>query len=355
MEHAEAQRLQRPVHALGPQQQRHQQPAADQRGHGGAHLRVAPEALPVALAQGDEIQGEVAARAEHEHQRDRLHQRRVVIAQALVVRRQPAQAHRGEHVHERFLRRHAGQPVGQRTGQREQHVDAPQALGRLGHARGELGVLHRAGRLGLEELAAAHAQQRQHGHGQDQDAHAADPLHEGAPHVHRQRQRVQARQHRGAGGGQARDGLEIRMRERHRPADGLHHHQQRQRREERDHHPHQRHQHHAVARQQLAPVLAQAYPEDGAGQAGDADRQRVLRPQPLVRPQRRGQRHAQRDGEHGQQRSEHAQDGQHIGHGGVRRRSRSRGTAAPPRAPGACGAGRTPRGRCSRSPCGCAG
>ena len=59
----------------------------------------------------------------------------------------------------------------------------PEGLGGLGDAGRELLVLHRARRLGLEELHAADPQQRQDRDRQHDDSHAAEPLQRAAPHV----------------------------------------------------------------------------------------------------------------------------------------------------------------------------
>jgi hypothetical protein len=67
------------------------------------------------------------------------------------------------------------------------------------------------GRLGAVELHAADAEHRQYGHGDHDDADAAQPLQQLAVEQDRFGQIVEARQHRGAGGGEAGDGLEDRV------------------------------------------------------------------------------------------------------------------------------------------------
>ena len=107
-----------------------------------------------------------------------------------------------------------GQPVGERAGRRDQCVHHPQALGGFGDARGQLGVLHRPRRLGLEHLAAADAEQRQDGHRQHDQRPCRPASSAGAPEVDRGRQLVEAGQHGRARRGQAGHGLEIGVGER---------------------------------------------------------------------------------------------------------------------------------------------
>ena len=61
----------------------------------------------MAFAQGDKIQGKVTAGDQHEHQRNAFEHGRLEMGKAGVMGRKPAQADRGEHVHDRIQRLHA--------------------------------------------------------------------------------------------------------------------------------------------------------------------------------------------------------------------------------------------------------
>jgi hypothetical protein len=131
------------------------------------------------------------------------------MAETGIVAGEAAQAHGRKGVHDGIEPVHPG-PVQAKDAQHgDNSVNAPEALGGLRHARGQLRVLHRSRRLGLEHLAAADAEQRQDRHRQHDQAHAAEPDHHAAPEVDRRRHLVEVGQHRRTGGGQAGHGLEI--------------------------------------------------------------------------------------------------------------------------------------------------
>ena len=123
----------------------------------------------------------------------------------------PPSAIVGERVADRVEPVHARELERDDAGHRDQEVDEPQRLRRLRDARRELLVLDRTRRLGLVELHAADAEQRQDGDHQHDDAHAAEPAERVTPEVDRRRQIIEPHQHRRAGRGQARHGLEERV------------------------------------------------------------------------------------------------------------------------------------------------
>ena len=260
MKHAQTQRIQRAIHALDPQNKRHQQPRAHQRANRGAHFGVAHKAVDAAFAHGHKVQRKVAAGQQHEDQRHAFKQRRVEIGKAGIVGRQSAQTHRGKHMHQRVQRLHAAGPEGQKTADGEQCIHTPQALGGFGNTRRELGILYRACSFCSEKLSTPDSQQRQNGHSQNQNPHAAHPLHKGAPDVDGHRQLIQPAKHGGARRRQARNRLKVGMG----CADGNTHpvqaHQQGQHGAQRQHHPDQRHQNYAMARLQILLVAIQASP-----------------------------------------------------------------------------------------------
>ncbi len=128
------------------------------------------------MPEGDEVQRKIDRRQKHEHHRDHVDQRAVEITHAGVVGREAADRDGRKGVADRIEHAHAGQPVGQAAGNGQAQIDVPQRLGRLGDARRQLAVLHRAGRLGPVQLHATDAEHRQYRDRQHDDAHAAEPL-----------------------------------------------------------------------------------------------------------------------------------------------------------------------------------
>ncbi len=125
------------VHAAG--EQHHGDQRGDQQQHGdvGAHLGVARERCQRAQLPQQKIARKADAGQGHEQHRRPFQLRRIPVAEALVVRREPAQAHRGAHVHEGVGPAHATPAVGQKAGQRQHEVNAPHAARGFGDARGQ--------------------------------------------------------------------------------------------------------------------------------------------------------------------------------------------------------------------------
>ena len=70
------------------------------------------------------------------------------------------------HVHDGVFPFHACQMVGDRAGDGDAEIDDVERLGRVGNAGRQAVLLEGARRLGLDDLRAAHAEQRENGHGQ---------------------------------------------------------------------------------------------------------------------------------------------------------------------------------------------
>ena len=293
------------VGSLGQQEGRDAQGRSHHPQEHAPRLHVGDVRGERAAAHGDEMRREIEACRQHEGDSHGLDRLRVEVGEARVARGEAAQAHGREAVDDRVHPRHAGQA--ERDDAREGHdrIHRPEPLGGVADSRRELGVLHAARALRLEELAAAHAQERQDGHRQDDDPHAADPDHERAPDVERGLQRVQAGEDRGPGGRHARDGLEVGVREGH----------ARDREEERDggegghHRPDEGDQQEAVARLQLAPVPA-ARDEEGEEPGHEGDEEPGLE----GRVRAIGQREGKRDGHEEGGREEQHRPREHVQH-----------------------------------------
>jgi len=204
-------------------------------------------------------------------------------------------------VHHRVPAVHAQEIQTAGTGSGENHVDDPQALGRLGDARRDLGVLHWTRGFGLEHAAAAETQQRQDGNGENDDAKAADPVHESSPEVDRQGQLIKSGQDRRTGRREARNGLKVGVR----PGQSVDVQIQGQRTESRQQHPDQGDQQEALAHPHLALLPAYRKRQQGAAEDGDQHRFVVRALRAVGRQPRDGERDQHQETEAGNQ---HAED-----------------------------------------------
>ena len=171
-------------------------------------LGITPVRHERAMPQGKEMRREIEAGNQHEDDQHPLDRRRIESCDVGVMGRVAAQRHGRKAVADRLVPVHAGNAQTHDAQRRGAGIDQPEIVGGLGDARGELGLFHRARRLGAKQLHAAHTQQRQDGNRHHDDPHAADPLQQMAPDIDRLRQGVEPDQQGGAGGGQRRDGLE---------------------------------------------------------------------------------------------------------------------------------------------------
>ncbi|EXI83900.1 MAG: hypothetical protein AW11_04062 [Candidatus Accumulibacter regalis] len=137
------------------------------------------------LREGQEVGAEVDAGEQGEKDDHELYIEAVEVSDAGVLARKTTEAHHRESVHHRVPRLHSDVMQTDAAGNGQDHIDDPQTFGRLGDARRDLGILHRARRFGLEHAAAAKTEQRQNGDGKNDDAEATDPVHEGTPEVDR--------------------------------------------------------------------------------------------------------------------------------------------------------------------------
>src|SRR5207302_9708528 len=145
----------------------------------------------------------------------------------------------------------------------------------------------------LVQLHTADAEQRQHRERHDDDPQSAEPVQHVSPEVQRRRQIVQPGEHRRAGGGEPRHGLEEGPGE----AEPPQRQQQRQRRGGRQQQPAERHQQKPVARLELAPEGEGRDGERQPAAGGDGGGQQEFRPE-MIREQQRaadGERVAQRE------------------------------------------------------------
>ena len=129
------------------------------------------------------MEGEVEAADQHEDDGDRIDGGTVEVCEACVMRADAREADGRHHVHDGVFPFHACQMVGDRAGDGDAEIDDVERLGRVGDAGRQAVLLEGARRLGLDDLRAAHAEQRENGHGQHDEAHAADPREEAAPAV----------------------------------------------------------------------------------------------------------------------------------------------------------------------------
>ena len=106
---------------------------------------------------------------------------------------------------------HAEQAIDQRARHHEPDIDQHDRPGHLGPVGQHLLGSFRG--LALEQLHAGDVQLGQHGHGHDDDADAADTLGQAAPQQDAGRHGVETDHDRGSGGGEARHGLEHRVRQ----------------------------------------------------------------------------------------------------------------------------------------------
>jgi hypothetical protein len=154
------------------------------------------------------VGGEVHCGDHHEDDQHELDHGVVKGADAGIAGRKPPQPQGGEGMADGIEPRQAGLIEQHDAQHGDAEVHQPQGLRRVGDARGELGILHRAGRLGLVELHAANPQQGQHGHREHDDPHAAQPVELMPPQVDGGRRMVQIGHDRRARGGEAGHGFE---------------------------------------------------------------------------------------------------------------------------------------------------
>ncbi len=217
---------------------------------------------------------------------------------------------------------HPGGPVTQGAGYREDQVDVPQGLGRLGDSRGEFGVLHGARGFRPVELHAADTQHGQYRHRQHDDAHAAQPL-ELLPVIpDRQGQVVDADDGSRAGGGQARHRLEHGVRVAEIRVPGQH---QRQGAGQPHEHPAGRHHQETVTQPQLPRGIVQPQPKRRSGDQQDCGARRESHGLPVGGPEadQRGWKHGDAGGgeQHGQDQQDRAMTlVLHVGTGGHHRK-----------------------------------
>ena len=231
-------------------------------------LRVFRVGRPVAVLQGQKVQGKLRARNQHERHADQLDCGAVEVADAGIVGREAAERNGRETVADGVEQAHAGQPVGGAAGDSEPEIDVPQGLGGFGDARRQLGVLDGTGDFSAVQQHATDTQHGQHGYRQHDDAHAAQPLQELAVEQHGVRHGVQVAQHRGAGSGEPGKGLEDGVGEGNaQPRHGI----ERQGAEKAEHGPEQHDDEEAVAHPQLFAVSPERQPQDQAGDEGDEE------------------------------------------------------------------------------------
>ena len=118
--------------------------------------------------------------------------------------------HRRHHVHDGVAPVHAGEMVGNCTGNGNAEVNEVERACSFCNAGRKTRFLEGPARLCLHDLSAADAEQRQNGDGHDDDAHAAQPGKKASPAVHGVRQLVESRKYCGAGRGETGHGLEVR-------------------------------------------------------------------------------------------------------------------------------------------------
>ncbi|MNH10031.1 hypothetical protein D3C79_694960 [compost metagenome] len=170
-----------------------------------AQITAQPDRL---VGEHHEVQGKVDAGQQQEQHRDQVDGRAVEEADAGIVGREAPHRQGGEGVTDGIEQGHAGHPVGQGAERRQQQIDEPERLGRLGDARGDLVVLDRPRDLGTVELHAPDTEQRQDGDRQHYDPHAPQPLQQLAIEEEGLGQVVQPGQHGRARGRQAGEGFE---------------------------------------------------------------------------------------------------------------------------------------------------
>ncbi len=156
----------------------------------------------------------------------------------------------------------------------------------------------------LVQLHAADAQQRQHRDRQHDDAEAAEPVQRGTPEVERGRQCVEPGEHRRAGGGESRHGLEVRAGE----AQGRQRQQERHRRRRRQEQPRERHQQEAVARLQLALQPRGGRGEQQSAAARERRRQQKTHREAVAHEERAGDGQSESEREGREQQSERIRD-----------------------------------------------
>ena len=120
-----------------------------------------------------------------------------------IIGRETTDAHGGETVYGGIKQAHAGCPIRQRTGQRQERVHIPQRFGGFGNAWGQFGVFHRAWHFRPVQLHTTDAQHRQNRDSQNDNPHATQPLQLLPIPEDGFRQMLKPRHHRGSGGGPA--------------------------------------------------------------------------------------------------------------------------------------------------------
>ena len=155
--------------------------------------------------QGDEQQGEVAAREQHKHHH---HDLGIVgiVGQAAGVGGKPARRDGGHGMAHRVEPTHVARVEQNDFQQGEESVQAPQPFGGVHGAGRELVVVD-AVHLGDEQLHAACAEEGKEGHRKDDNGQAAKPLGHAAPQQDVFWNGLEMGERAGAGGGKAGKGL----------------------------------------------------------------------------------------------------------------------------------------------------
>ncbi len=112
-------------------------------------------------------------------------------------------------MHDGIDRGHPDDRIDRDADHRQPDIDDEQLPRDVGGTR--QGLAKGVKTFGAKELHAAHPHQRQKDHRDERDPQAAQPVQHAPPQVHPDRQRLQPEDHRGPSGGDARDGLEIRI------------------------------------------------------------------------------------------------------------------------------------------------
>ena len=197
--------------------------------------------------------------------------------------------------------RHTEQVVGGGAGHGQPQIDCEQGLCGLGNTRGELGVLGGAGSFRLVKLHAPDTQHGQDRHRHHDDADTAQPLQQLPVEEDGFGQLVQPDDNRGAGGGQAGDGFEDRIRRAQvqRLAQG-----EGQCAVQPQHGPEQRGDQEAVADTQIVGHVAYRQPHQQAGKEGYPHGRQEAPHGAVVRQERQDQRQQRGTAEQHQQDAE---------------------------------------------------